>query len=289
MTSAHLIEELKVQLLNTAYCELDSTWNYTDVVSPFARIYLITAGKGYICPNNQIYELKPGYLYLIPSYVHCSYSCPDNSLSQYYIHFTNQLTDGLKIFDRMPVCHVAKALPLDYQLFDRLIAINKNAALIQSDPKVYQRKNWTNPLSYANHGGAALETNGILRQILSRFVGDTDQAKTNFTQLSRLREVFRYINTHLSDEIRVEKLAEIACYSTDHFSRQFKQVTGLLPIEYINNKRIEIAQLLLVTSDKTQREVSEHIGFSCQQYYSRVFKKKVGCSPGQYRKLHGFV
>ncbi|TRX57623.1 helix-turn-helix domain-containing protein [Fulvivirga sp. M361] len=285
----YLIEELRVQLLNTAYCELNKSWNYTNVVSPFTRIYLITEGGGYICPNNQRYELKPGHLYLIPSYVHCSYGCPDDKLSQYYIHFTNQLTDGLKIFDSVPFYHEVKALPLDYQLFDRLVKINKDAALVQSDPKVYQRRNWAASSFYKGNGIAALETNGILRQILSRFIKQTEEININFTQISHLREVFKYIHTHLKQEIRMEHLAEIACYSTDHFTRRFKHITGLLPVEYINNKRIEMAQLLLLTSTKTQKEISEASGFSCQQYYSRVFKKKVGCAPGQYRKVHGFV
>lgn len=285
----NLVEELKVQLLNTAYCELDNTWNYTDIVSPFTRIYLITAGGGYIYPNNQCYELRPGYLYLIPSYTHCSYSCPGNTLSQYYIHFTNQFTDGLKIFDSVSVHHEIKASTLDSQLFQRLVEINKNAALVQSDPKVYQRQNWASSLSYNGNSITALETNGILRQVLSRFIRNADDVNASFTRFSRLREVFKFIHTHLKYEIRMDQLAEIACYSTDHFTRRFKKTTGLLPVEYINNKRVEMAQLLLLTSTKTQKEISEQAGFSCQQYYSRVFRKKVGCSPVQYRKMHGFV
>lgn len=289
MISTQFFEELKIQLLNTAYCELDKSWHYTDVVSPFARIYLITGGRGYIHPDNQAHELKPGHLYLVPSYVHCSYRCPGGRLSQFYIHFVNQTTEGLKIFDAVPFRIEAKALPLDYLLFERLLEINKNAALSQTDPNVYQRENWANSATFPTQGQAALETNGILRQILSRFVRDDIPPKAAFPKLSRLRAVFKYIHTHLSQEIRVDKLAEIACYSTDHFTRQFKQTTGLLPVEYINHKRVELAQLLLVTSTKSQKAVSEQAGFSCQQYYNRVFKKNTGYSPGQYRKLHGFV
>ncbi|MDW7692011.1 AraC family transcriptional regulator [Flammeovirgaceae bacterium SG7u.111] len=284
----YLIEELKVQLLNTAFCNLDSSWNYTNIESPFTRIYLITEGKGFIYPNNQKIELKPQHLYIIPSYVHCSYKC-NSSLSQYYIHFTNQLSDGFNIYDSIPIYHEVAAQALDFQLFRRLIEINKNAGLAQSDPSVYQRKNWAPALPRQNSSSALLETNGILKQIFSRFISDSNKSTGNITQISRLRKVFKHINTHLKNEIRVDKLAEIACYSVDHFTRQFKQTTGLLPIEYVNRKRVEMAQLLLLTSTKTQKEISEQTGFSSQQYYSRVFKNQVGCSPAQYRKQGGFA
>ena len=281
--TAEFLEGVRVRLLNAARCDLDSSWNYQEVVSPFSRIYLITDGEGQISPDNQLMQLKKGYMYLIPSYVHCSYSCDEN-LSQNYLHFTNELQEGLKIFDILHVTHEIKAKPIDYLLFDRLLEINDDAELVQSDPQYYQKKDWISHRDNNGSPASMLETNGIVKQLLSRFITEGDAAVGNVLRMSRMRQVFNYIGTHLNDEIRMEKLAEIACYSTDHFTRQFKQTTGLLPVEYINKKRIEKAQLMLMTTSRSQREISEQTGFSCQQYYSRVFKKLVGCSPAQYRK-----
>ncbi len=288
MNVPFLVDELRVNLLNTAFCELGADWNYSNVVSPFSRIYLITSGNGYLLPNHVMHQLKPGFLYLVPSYTFCSYHCVD-SLSQHYIHFTNNLPDGLKIFDYISVCNEVKAHENDYYLFRRLMELNPDAELQQSDPAIYEKKNWTkNPQTYSDIG-KQLETAGILKQILSRFILLTDPDITTIQSQITLRKVFNYINLNLHNEIRIEDLADIACFSTDHFTRQFKKLTSLLPLEYINTKRVEKAQILLLTTTLTQTEIAEITGFNSPQYFNQIFTKYTGSPPARYRKQGGLI
>ena len=285
---AHLIDELQVKLLNTGKANVGQEWNYSNIISPFTRIYFIIDGEGYIMPNNVMYKLKPGYLYLIPSYVQCNYNCVD-TLSQFYIHFTNQFPTGLNIYDFLSVQLEATALSMDQQLFLRLIEINKDAALTQSDPSKYEKRNWTSSNLSFTESYKHLETVGILKQLLSRFLVDTKLQVKNFQLFTNLRKVFQYINTNLHEEIRIEVLAEIACYSYDHFTRVFKKTTGMLPMKYINMKKIEKAQILLLTTSYSQKEICDKTGFNNLPYYYRVFQKQAGCTPALYRKLGGLV
>lgn len=288
MNLSHLIDDLKVSLLNTAFSDSGTEWNYTNVISPFSRIYYITDGEGFILPNNVMYKLKPGYMYLIPSYIFCSYYCVDH-LSQYYVHFTNELPDGLKIFDYLPVSHEVKASPNDLRLFKRLQELNTDAALPQSDPSVYEKKNWIKSRLNLTNPGKQLETAGILKQLLSRFIQHDTPPKGEIQLMSTYRKVFNYINTNLEQEIRIEQLATIACCSADHFTRTFKRITGMVPVDYINKKRIEKAQVLLLTTGLSQKEISDRTGFNSLQYYTLIFKKYTGISPARYRRMGGLI
>ncbi len=288
MLAPRLIDDIRVHIFNASKITVGTEWNYSNIVSPFSRIYLIEDGEGVITPKNKMHQLKPGYLYLVPSYTLCGYHCVD-SISQYYLHFSHQLSDGIKIFDRISIKSEVKALDIDYLLFERLLEINPDMALKYSDPNVYEQRNWTTNNMSTSSNSVQLETIGILKQLFSRFIEGKLNEKVNLKTQYKLTNVFQHIATHLYREIKLEELAEIACCSKDHFSRQFKRITGMLPNDYINSKRIERAQELLITTSKTQKQISEEAGFNSQQYYTRIFKRLIGTTPAEYRKMGGLI
>lgn len=283
-----LIDELNVKLLNTGKANLHQEWNYSNVMSPFTRIYYITDGEGFILPNNKMHQLKPGYLYLIPSFVQCNYHCTD-SLQQYYVHFTNQFSTGLNIYDFISIKNETKALPIDKYLFERIIQLNEEKQLKQSDPRQYEKENWSSSIEVQSESQSYLETIGILKQLLSRFMVETKIEQKNLQQFSDFRKVFQYINSNLDKEIRIEELADIAHYSFDHFTRVFKKTTGMLPLKYINLKKIEKAQILLLTTNMTQNQICDETGFNNLPYFYRVFQKHTGSTPARFRREGGLV
>lgn len=283
-----LLDELQLDLINVGAVGLGQEWNYSNVLSPFSRIYMITKGEGVILPNNKMFALKPGYLYLIPSFVQCSYHCAEY-LSQNYLHFTNSFSTGLNIYDFLTMRCEVEALPIDVLLFERLLELNQNRALKQSDPKKYETENWRSSSDFQCESKAYLETIGILKQLLSRFIVETKEGAQNLQQFSTFRKVFQYIHSNLDQEIRIETLAEIVHYSYDHFSRIFKKTTGMLPLKYINMKRVEKAQILLLTTGLTQNEICDQTGFNNVPYFYRVFQKHTGSTPARYRREGGLV
>lgn len=71
--------------------------------------------------------------------------------------------------------------------------------------------------------------------------------------------------------------------SKDHFIRLFKQETGSTPLKYIIQKKIEKAQLILVTEDISVKNLAYKLSFEDYSYFNRVFKKTTGITPKEYK------
>jgi transcriptional regulator GlxA family with amidase domain len=71
------------------------------------------------------------------------------------------------------------------------------------------------------------------------------------------------------------------------FIRRFKKATGLTPIDYLHAVRIEEAKQLLETTDTPVEAIANEIGYEDTSFFSRLFRRKVGLSPMQYRRHFG--
>lgn len=82
----------------------------------------------------------------------------------------------------------------------------------------------------------------------------------------------------------IRQIAADAGYSTDHFSRLFRQTMGCSPKIYLLNCRMDQAKHLLRESALNVNEIAERLGYSTPGFFSRQFKQVEGMSPGAYRK-----
>jgi len=103
---------------------------------------------------------------------------------------------------------------------------------------------------------------------------------------SRIGSVVKYIKQHLTEKnITVDKLAEIACMSTSHFYKQFKNTIGISPVDYINSERIKFAKKLFVDEKNIRiAGIAYKSGFNNVSYFNRQFKKNELIAPSAYIK-----
>ena len=91
---------------------------------------------------------------------------------------------------------------------------------------------------------------------------------------------------HLSENITLKEAADIGCMSVPSLCKKFKEKTGMTVVQYMNEKRIEKAKLLLKNQKNTLEQVAEQTGFSNANYLVRVFKKVTGQTVSEYRKKY---
>lgn len=94
----------------------------------------------------------------------------------------------------------------------------------------------------------------------------------------------QYIEKNFKQDITLEDIVEISNLSKYHFTRQFKKYVNETPINYLTNIRINNALPYLSQNNVSIDWIAQEVGFRSTNYFSKVFKKKIGISPSQYRK-----
>ena len=100
----------------------------------------------------------------------------------------------------------------------------------------------------------------------------------------QVRKVTEYMTAHLSERVRVSDLARQVGLSASSFSRAFKVSMSTSPHQWQLNERIVAAQILLREGARSLAEVALTTGFAEQSHFARVFKEKVGVTPGAWQR-----
>ena len=93
-----------------------------------------------------------------------------------------------------------------------------------------------------------------------------------------------YIRRYWLEEFDLDKIAQVANLSRRHFQRIFKEVTGIAPIDYYQNIKIEKLQEKLLDNSLSIEQSFSACGVDYRGKYSHYFKEKVGMTPSKYRK-----
>ena len=119
----------------------------------------------------------------------------------------------------------------------------------------------------------------------ARALSSTSFAKVELPSDSRrVQKVKRFIDQNYKDEIRLTQVADIAGMSPSAFSRFFKLHTGRNLSEYVIDLRLGYACRMLVDSTHSIAEIGFSCGFNNLSNFNRIFKKRKGCSPSEFRE-----
>lgn len=99
-----------------------------------------------------------------------------------------------------------------------------------------------------------------------------------------LKKAKKYIADHLSEEISRKEVADHVYLNPDYLSRLLKKETGLSFSEYVLDRRIFLAKMLLQATGKNIQEIAGMTGFNSASYFSKIFRQETGLSPAAFRE-----
>ena len=233
-------------------------WN-SSPASPFKeleqnRVYYIREGTATVITHDATVPLRAGNVYLFPSNTIVATRCPD-AMNHTYIHFTlNSQFNYFRIF----------------KMAFRYEAQKDTGALFDECCRCFQSKN---PMHI-------LLLQARFREIVAPFF---DHAEILDRNAVRFFDVLSYIDGHLDKDLSLQELAGIMNLDPIYFSNLFCATFKVPPIQYLHRKKIELAQNLLLNTDLSIKEIAQRCGFEDADYFSRIFRKKTGTSPRQFR------
>jgi AraC family transcriptional regulator len=102
-----------------------------------------------------------------------------------------------------------------------------------------------------------------------------------------LARITAYIEDNLDRQIGLLELADLVNVSRFHFTRLFKQSTGMTALSFVERRRIRRAQSLILETAIPLSEIALLTGFSDQSHFTRRFHRHVGCTPAAFAREHG--
>jgi AraC family transcriptional regulator, arabinose operon regulatory protein len=259
-----VIHSLQTEVISGARTVCGKLWanNGRDVHNdPFSRLYWIESGRGEILHAKGRIDLAPGRLFVIPAHTPARYKATDQMVL-FWIHFRARLFGCMELFSVMNWEYSAP-IPAESgipALWKDMIAICRSQKLQDS-----------------------LQADGLLRQMLSFFAAaDRAPAPHQLSELQRFLPTITFIEQNLRRRIRLEELAATVSLQPAYFCHLFSETVGQSPIEFVNRKRIERAQVLLLGEKRPLKETAAEVGFEDVYYFSRIFKAVAGISPAHY-------
>ena len=225
-----------------------------------------TAGSGRLTLKKERRDIHPGDLILLsPGQAHSYRANPVSPWSIFWIHFDGRLS----------------------QTYTELIASNSpvkpigvNSHLVQSFDHLINKRRRSLNITHHLHQANQLKT------LLTDISGVTEVGEQGNGINPAIAKVLLHMQQHLAGELDLDELATIANLSKYHFIRAFRASTGYTPIQHLIHLRMETACQRLDQSAKAIKHIAAELGYNDPLYFSRQFKKVMGLSPQDYRKLH---
>lgn len=252
-----------------------------EVYTDFYGIGFIIQGDRKSITPNMISILKEGDVGFTTKHrYHRTTYLTQTPYSRYLIKFTDKMTDNL--LNRLHLNSIDELLPYPVYHFN-------------PETRIRIRTLFSDMLTeYNNYDKySELYLEGMLYQLLliiarEHLVNSPGDIIINSTN-PRILDAICYIDSHFSENPDINEVASYINFSASHFSRLFKENTGVTFSAYLASVKLQHAMSLLVHTEHSIEEIADLCGFPDSSYLCHIFKKNHNISPAGYRKAHKYT
>lgn len=244
--------------------------------------FIVLEGEGTLVYEGRKYMLRQGDCVFVDCHSDYAHSCAESLWKLKWVHFYGPNMNGIygKYLERGG--H-AVFTPVDVEVFkvilDQIYQIAVSNTSIR-DMQIYQKLTELLTLLMAQslNSGEGTEDG-------RNAVNGSSKGKKSTIKKQNLQAMKEYLDTNYASKITLDMLAEKFFINKFYLTRIFKEQFGESVTEYLLQVRITRAKQSLRFTDKPIEEIAHECGMHDANYFSRIFKKVEGVTPGEYRKI----
>lgn len=256
-----------LSVYNVGFQKCDPGFCWGPGVRNHYLIHYIRSGSGIYTKGGQTFSLHAGDCFLVYPDVESMYQADLETPWEYS-------WVGFQGVDAEPIINAAGFTPNQPLL--RQIA--NGDALDRQIHHIYDARG----NSFAN----SVEMSGRLYTSLACLLTNADAHTSETSYDDYVKSAIDYMHSHYSYPISIQEVADYVGVSRSHLFRAFQQCRQQSPKEYLTSIRIEEACRMLKDTPLSITVIANSLGFDNSLYFSKVFRKAVGCSPTEYIHRH---
>ncbi len=258
------------------------TWEFPWHWHPEIELTLVMEGKITYQVNDSLYELKEGEgLFCNTNVLHCGHGERPLDCSYLSVTFHPRLLYGYNssVIQNKYVNHILKSPSLASIHFVPEERWQKRVLDLMEEIRVLEQE---------HPRAEELQIQIALLQIWQNIFEHTEVKESGYAEngrdTERIRRIMEYIQKHYAEKITLEDLAEQIHLCRSESCRLFKRYMNESMFDYLLDYRVERSLELLRQSGLDVTQIAGQVGFTNPGYYSKIFKRKMGCTPLEYRK-----
>lgn len=264
------IIKTNTKLLYATKAKYEEDWHSTMHVHPFTELFYVVHGSGNFKVEDKNFTVKKDDLVIVNSNVSHTESSKDSNPLEYIVLGI----EGISIKVDGHSNKLESSYPYSIHNYNKhkdeiLFYFNQILKEVKYEHEYYETvcQNLLEVLIF-----------NIIRRTNSPIV--LSSSKNISKECAHIK---KYIDINYSLDLTLDSLASVAYMDKYYLTRVFKEYIGTSPIDYLINKRISVAKILLETTNYSMGQITEIVGFNSQSYFNQIFKKRVGITPTEYR------
>lgn len=242
------------------------SWKFYRTQSP-GSIHFICGGKGYFHVRNKVYTLSEGDVFLVPPDELVMYYPDERDPWQYYWFSFDKETS----LDTAAVLGVTLDEPVG-------ISVSNTAVIDICDTLFNENFSSTTEFYYS-------VCSSFLKILSVAFCEDSKVRPSRSLTQNLVSDIKNIMKANYSNpDFSVSDAANALYISHAYMCKVFKTETGITPVSYLINLRLENASRLLHENDYSIKDLADAVGFSDELYFMKRFKKRFGLTVKEYRK-----